>query len=108
MNLHWREFVRDYWELINRIELMALGGQVTYYMILSFFPLLILLLTLIGYADLSSEQFFEVLCFNTEQGIQYDNVFPFLTSFSHYYCTIHIILLHVNDSIPCYSPSRCT
>lgn len=40
---------------------MALGGQVTYYMILSFFPLLILLLTLIGYADLSSEQFFEDL-----------------------------------------------
>lgn len=38
---------------------MALAGQVTYYMILSFFPLLIFFLTLAGYADLSSEQLFE-------------------------------------------------
>lgn len=56
-----KKFIRQYWELVNRIELMALGGQVTYYMILSFFPLLILLLTLIGYANLSSEQFFNDL-----------------------------------------------
>ncbi|HHV65814.1 MAG TPA: YihY/virulence factor BrkB family protein [Peptococcaceae bacterium] len=37
---------------------MALGGQVTYYMILSFFPLLIFLLTLMSYVNLSSEHLF--------------------------------------------------
>lgn len=38
-----------------------MGGQVTYYMILSFFPLLIFFLTLLGYANISSERFFQDL-----------------------------------------------
>jgi len=57
--LNWRQFFIKYWELVNKNELMALGGQVTYYMILSFFPLLLFFLTLAGYANISSEQFFE-------------------------------------------------
>ncbi len=57
--MNWRQFFIKYWELVNKNELMALGGQVTYYMILSFFPLLLFFLTLAGYANISSEQFFE-------------------------------------------------
>jgi len=53
-----RRFFLRYWELVNKNELMALAGQVTYYLILSFFPLLIFFLTLAGYADLNSEQLF--------------------------------------------------
>ncbi len=57
--LNWHEFFPKYWELVNKNELMALGGQVAYYMILSFFPLLAFFLTLAGYANLDSEQIFE-------------------------------------------------
>jgi len=57
--LRWKTLAHKYWELVNNNELMALGGQVAYYLILSFFPLLIFLLTLAGYADLSSERVFE-------------------------------------------------
>jgi len=57
--LNWRKFLFSYWELVNKNELIALGGQVTYYIILSFFPLLIFVLTLAGYANLNSEQVFE-------------------------------------------------
>lgn len=57
--MNWREYSLRYWELVNKNELMALGGQVTYYIILSFFPLLIFFLTLIGYININSEQFFE-------------------------------------------------
>ncbi|NLI90875.1 MAG: YihY/virulence factor BrkB family protein [Peptococcaceae bacterium] len=57
--MDWRKFFIRFWELVNNNELMAVGGQVTYYMILSFFPLLIFVLTLAGYANLSSEQVFE-------------------------------------------------
>lgn len=59
--MNWRRFSLRYWELVNQCELMALGGQVTYYMILSFFPLLIFILTLTAYADISSEHLFEDL-----------------------------------------------
>jgi membrane protein len=59
--LNWVQFLRRYLELVTKNELMALGGQVTYYMILSFFPLLIFLLTLMSYANLSSEHLFEDL-----------------------------------------------
>lgn len=59
--MNWHQFFRRYWELVNKNELMALAGQVTYYMILSFFPLLILLMTFAGYADLDSEKIFEDL-----------------------------------------------
>lgn len=57
--LNWRNFPKRYWELVNKNELMALSGQVAYYMILSFLPLLVFFLTLAGYVNLNSEQFFE-------------------------------------------------
>jgi membrane protein len=38
-------------------DVQALGAQLTYYLILAFFPFLIFLLNLIGYMQLSSEQF---------------------------------------------------
>jgi membrane protein len=57
--LKWRKLLLGYWDLVNQNELIALGGQVTYYIILSFFPLLIFVLTLAGYANVDSEQVFE-------------------------------------------------
>lgn len=59
--MDWHKFTRRYFEIITKNELMALGGQVTYYMILSFFPLIIFFLTLISYADINSEHFFNDL-----------------------------------------------
>jgi len=67
--LKWRQLALRYWELVNKNELMALGGQVTYYLILSFFPLLIFFLTLAGYADVSSEKVFEDLKYILPQEI---------------------------------------
>lgn len=57
--MKWRKLLLGYWDLVNQNELIALGGQVTYYIILSFFPLLIFVLTLAGYANVDSEQVFE-------------------------------------------------
>lgn len=51
--------LKHFWTILKKNELMALGGQVSYYLILSFFPLLIFLLTLISFLNLNSEQFFE-------------------------------------------------
>jgi membrane protein len=59
--LKWREFWFEFWKLIKKNELLALGGQVTYYLLLSFFPLMLFLFTLAGFADLSSEQIFNDL-----------------------------------------------
>jgi membrane protein len=45
-------------ELISRViddEIDALAAQVTYYLLLSFFPFLLLLLSIIGYSDLQSK-----------------------------------------------------
>lgn len=61
--MEWRIFFLKYWEIVNKNELMALGGQVTYYMILSFFPLIIVVLTLISSLDMSNDQFFNSLKF---------------------------------------------
>lgn len=57
--MKWRTFFLNYWEIVNKNELMALGGQVTYYMILSFFPLIILVLTVISSLDMTNDQFFD-------------------------------------------------
>ena len=45
-------------ELLSRViddEIDALAAQVTYYLLLSFFPFLLLLLSIIGYSDLESK-----------------------------------------------------
>ncbi len=42
-------FLARLWDNVNKNELMALGGQVTYYLILSFFPFLIVLMTFAGF-----------------------------------------------------------
>ena len=45
-------------QLISRViddEIDALAAQVTYYLLLSFFPFLLLLLSIIGYSELESK-----------------------------------------------------
>ncbi|UWG98782.1 YihY/virulence factor BrkB family protein [Dehalobacter sp. DCM] len=66
--MKWHFFFREYWKIVNRNELMALGGQVTYYMILSFFPTIIFLLTLISSLDMTNDHFFNSLKFLLPEG----------------------------------------
>jgi len=61
--LSLRRFILRFWELITKNELMAVGGQVAYYIILSFFPLLIFLLTLASYFNLTIHQLLEDLSY---------------------------------------------
>lgn len=46
---------------INNDDIFALGAQLAYYLVLSFFPFLIFLMTLIGYSNLDSMQIIEGL-----------------------------------------------
>lgn len=52
----FKHFIKDFYDVLQKNELMALGGQVTYYIILSFFPLLLFLLTLASYTPLSNSE----------------------------------------------------
>jgi len=49
-------FSKKYIEIISKNELMALGAQVTYFMILAFFPMLIFLLTLLSYTPFANSE----------------------------------------------------
>ncbi len=49
--------LKDFKELVSRAiddDITALAAQVTYYLLLSFFPFLLLLLSMLGYSDLNS------------------------------------------------------
>lgn len=57
-NISSNKFIRILKRLYKRIqsdEVPALGAQLTYYLILSFFPFLIILLTLVNYTAISSQ-----------------------------------------------------
>lgn len=50
--------LKDLKKLVSRViddDITALAAQVTYYLLLSFFPFLLLLLTILGYSDLQSK-----------------------------------------------------
>ncbi|NQX48027.1 YihY/virulence factor BrkB family protein [Paenibacillus tritici] len=48
-------FMKQLWTKINADDVQGLGAQLTYYLILSLFPFLIFIMTLIGYANISLE-----------------------------------------------------
>jgi membrane protein len=57
IKLRGESMLKDLKELITRAiddDITALAAQVTYYLLLSFFPFLLLLLSMIGYSDLNS------------------------------------------------------
>lgn len=57
--MHWKKplrFLEDLYCRYEDDEVAALGAQMTYYFILSFFPFLIFLLTLVGLTPLSEEE----------------------------------------------------
>lgn len=60
---YWKLVFNNFFSTIEENELMALGGQVTYYIILSFFPLLIFLLTLATYTPITSSEILENLSY---------------------------------------------
>ena len=53
--------LRQFYHGIMEDEVLALGAQMAYYLILSFFPFLIFLIALIGYSPISSQQALEGL-----------------------------------------------
>ena len=46
---------------INNDDIFALGAQLAYYLVLSFFPFLIFVMTLIGYSNLDSMEILDGL-----------------------------------------------
>ena len=57
------KFVQEVIRRIQDDDVPALGAQLTFYLILSFFPFLIFLLTLVSYTPLAREEIFTI-CFN--------------------------------------------
>lgn len=52
----WRSLVKRVWERINDHDLLARSAQLSYYFLLALFPLLIFLMTLLGYFAASGSQ----------------------------------------------------
>lgn len=50
------EMIKDFYQRFQEHEVPALGAQLTYYLILAFFPFLIFLLTLLSYTPITSEE----------------------------------------------------
>ncbi|ETT73317.1 ribonuclease BN [Paenibacillus sp. FSL R7-277] len=50
------KFIKQLWVKINDDDVQGIAAQLTYYLILSLFPFLIFIMTLIGYANISLEK----------------------------------------------------
>lgn len=81
-------FVQDILLRIQRVEISALGAQLAYFFLLSFFPLLIFLVTLLPYLNLETE-----LMYSTLVNILPDEVYLLIES------TLNEILTHRNSSL---------
>lgn len=55
------QFCRDVWKRVNRDEVMGMAAQLAYFFLLSLFPFLIFLVTLIGYLPLSQDDVINVI-----------------------------------------------
>ncbi|WP_341347293.1 YihY/virulence factor BrkB family protein [Paenibacillus sp. FSL H3-0469] len=55
------KFIKQLWVKINDDDVQGIAAQLTYYLILSLFPFLIFIMTLIGYANISLEKNIEQL-----------------------------------------------
>ncbi|MEK3903783.1 YihY/virulence factor BrkB family protein [Paenibacillus sp. FSL R7-0179] len=55
------KFIKQLWLKINDDDVQGIAAQLTYYLILSLFPFLIFIMTLIGYANISLEKNIEQL-----------------------------------------------
>lgn len=54
-------FIKQLWVKINADDVQGIAAQLTYYLILSLFPFLIFIMTLIGYANISLEKYIQQL-----------------------------------------------
>ncbi|WP_238649412.1 YihY/virulence factor BrkB family protein [Paenibacillus piscarius] len=54
-------FIKQLWVKINTDDVQGIAAQLTYYLILSLFPFLIFIMTLIGYANISLEKYIHQL-----------------------------------------------
>ncbi len=57
----WYRFITQLYIRIKDDEVTALGAQMTYFLVLSFFPFLIFLISILSYTSLSSEVFLDQL-----------------------------------------------
>lgn len=81
-------FVQDIVLRIQRVEISALGAQLAYFFLLSFFPMLIFLVTLLPYLNLETE-----LVYSTLVNIMPDEVYRLIES------TLNEILTNRNSSL---------
>src|SRR6266704_2220515 len=57
----WRSLARPLWQRINDHDLLARAAQLSYYFLLALFPLLIFLMTLLGYFATAGSQLRDTL-----------------------------------------------
>ena len=81
-------FVQDIVLRIQRVEISALGAQLAYFFLLSFFPMLIFLVTLLPYLNLETE-----LVYSTLVNVMPDEVYRLIES------TLNEILTNRNSSL---------
>lgn len=65
--VNWRHAIKTLYEQFQQHEITALSAQMTYYLIISFFPFLIFFITLITYTPLLTEEFLAPLADITPQ-----------------------------------------
>ena len=47
--MHWKQFLKRLWERLNKHEIFDRAAQLSYYFLLALFPLLLFMMTLLGY-----------------------------------------------------------
>lgn len=81
-------FVQDILVRLQQVEISALGAQLAYFFLLSFFPLLIFLVTLLPYLNLETEQVYSFLV-----NLMPDEVYRLIES------TLNEVLTNRNSSL---------
>lgn len=81
-------FIQDLMLRIQRVEISALGAQLAYFFLLSFFPLLIFLVTLLPYLNLETTQVYSFLV-----NLMPDEVYRLIES------TLNEVLTNRNSSL---------
>src|SRR5699024_5561838 len=61
--------IQDFIRYIKKADIVATSAQAAYFILLSLFPLLVFLITLIGYLPIDEEGFYDVLVYYTPQEV---------------------------------------
>src|SRR5699024_11558224 len=61
--------IQDFIRYIKKADIVATSAQAAYFILLSLFPLLVFLITLIGYLPIDEEGFYDLLVYYTPQEV---------------------------------------